>query len=93
VLQWGARIGLAAAVLAFALYVSGVLPGRVPLEELPALWSLPLTLGFLVAIPFAVWSAEPALGAASVRSGLYAIPEEINTPAIVAKLRAREAGL
>jgi len=57
-----------------------------------ALWSLPLTLGFLVAIPFAVWSAEPALGAASVRSGLYAIPEEIDTPAIVAKLRAQEAG-
>jgi hypothetical protein len=42
VLEWGARIGLAAAVLAFALYVSGVLPGRVPLEELSALWSLPL---------------------------------------------------
>jgi hypothetical protein len=42
VLEWGARIGLAAAVVAFALYVSGVLPGRVPLEELPALWSLPL---------------------------------------------------
>ena len=32
VLEWGARIGLAAAVLAFALYVAGVLPGRVPLE-------------------------------------------------------------
>jgi hypothetical protein len=42
VLEWGARIGLAAAVLAFALYVAGVLPGRVPLEDLPALWSLPL---------------------------------------------------
>ncbi len=42
VLEWGARIGLAAAVAAFALYVSGILPGRVPLEELPALWSLPL---------------------------------------------------
>ncbi len=57
-----------------------------------ALWSLPLTLGFLVAIPFAVWSAEPSLGAASVKRGLYAIPEEIETPAIVAKLRAQEAG-
>ena len=41
VLEWGARIGLLAAVLAFALYVAGVLPGRVPLEDLPALWSLP----------------------------------------------------
>jgi hypothetical protein len=42
VLEWGARVGLAAAVLAFALYVAGILPGRVPLEDLPALWSLPL---------------------------------------------------
>lgn len=42
VLEWGARSGLVAVVVAFALYVSGVLPGRVPLEELSDLWSLPL---------------------------------------------------
>jgi hypothetical protein len=42
VLEWGARIGLAAAVLAFALYLAGILPGRVPLQDLPTLWSLPL---------------------------------------------------
>jgi hypothetical protein len=42
VLEWGARIGLAVALLAFALYVAGVLPGRVPLRDLPTLWSLPL---------------------------------------------------
>jgi hypothetical protein len=42
VLEWGARLGLAAAVLAFALYIAGILPGRVPLEELPTFWSLPL---------------------------------------------------
>ena len=42
VLEWGARIGLAAAVLAFALYLAGLLPGRVPLQDLPVLWSLPL---------------------------------------------------
>jgi hypothetical protein len=42
VLEWGARIGLAAAVLAFALYLAGLLPGRVPLQDLPTLWSLPL---------------------------------------------------
>jgi hypothetical protein len=42
VLEWGARIGLAFAVGAFALYASGVLPGHVPLDQLPNLWSLPL---------------------------------------------------
>lgn len=42
VLEWGGRFGLVAAVAAFALYILGVLPGHVPVEELPALWSLPL---------------------------------------------------
>lgn len=50
-----------------------------------ALWSLPLTLGFLIAIPFAVLSAEPAFGEKLVRAGLYAIPEEIEKPEIVMK--------
>lgn len=42
VLEWGARLGLAVAVAAFALYVFGALPGHVAVEALPALWSLPL---------------------------------------------------
>jgi len=42
VLEWGARIGLAVAVVAFVLYVAGILPGQVPRDHLPALWSLPL---------------------------------------------------
>lgn len=56
-----------------------------------ALWSLPLTLGFLVAIPFAVWSADPVLGEKLVRAGLYAIPEEIEKPEIVLKAQSVEA--
>jgi membrane glycosyltransferase len=55
------------------------------------LWSLPLTLGFLVAIPFAVISADPALGERLTRSRLYAIPEEIDTPEIVVKAQAQPA--
>jgi len=49
-----------------------------------ALWSLPLTLGYVVAIPFAVMTADPALGARLADLGLCAIPEEIDTPDIVA---------
>lgn len=53
-----------------------------------ALWSLPLTLGFLIAIPFAVWSANPALGERMAKSGLYAIPEEIEKPEIITRALA-----
>ena len=48
-----------------------------------ALWSLPLTAGFLLAIPFAVWSAEPSTGDCFARLGLNAIPEELATPEVV----------
>ncbi len=48
-----------------------------------ALWSLPLTAGFVLAIPFAVWSAEPATGACFARMGLNSIPEELETPDVV----------
>lgn len=42
VLEFGARLGLAVAVAAFALYLGGVLPGHVRLDALPSLWALPL---------------------------------------------------
>ena len=45
-----------------------------------ALWSLPLTAGFLVAVPFAVVTASPALGRLFVRHRICAIPEEFETP-------------
>lgn len=50
------------------------------------LWSLPLTLGYVLAIPFAVATADPQWGETLARRGLCAIPEEIETPAILAAL-------
>ncbi len=55
------------------------------------LWSLPLTLGYVLAIPFAVVTADPALGERLAKAGLCAIPEEIETPAIIAALHASAA--
>jgi membrane glycosyltransferase len=63
-------------LLAFALALA---PGLI-------LWSLPLTAGYFLAIPFAVATADPRLGAAMARMGLCAIPEEIETPPIIAAL-------
>lgn len=41
-LDIGTRIGFLFLVVAFALYVAGVIPAHVPLETLPRYWSLPV---------------------------------------------------
>ncbi len=51
-------------------------------------WGLVMTLGYVVAIPFGVFLADPALGRALARSRLCGIPEEFDTPAEVKALRA-----
>ncbi len=43
-------------------------------------WSLPLTAGYLVAIPFAVVTASPALGRLFAKIGLAGIPEDFDPP-------------
>lgn len=50
--------------------------------------SLPLTLGYIVAIPFAVISTSPWLGKWLERIGLCAIPEENSPPLILLRLNA-----
>lgn len=42
-LSWGTRVGLVALVLAFAAYVFGLVSPLVPLEQLPTLWSMPVS--------------------------------------------------
>ena len=50
------------------------------------LWSLPLTLGYLVAAPFAVMTASPGLGRFLAWCQLCALPEEIDQPEILRAL-------
>jgi membrane glycosyltransferase len=47
-------------------------------------WSLPLTAGYLTAVPFAVLTAHPAFGRWLQRLGLCGIPEDFDTPGEVA---------
>ncbi len=46
-------------------------------------WSLPLTAGYLLAVPFAVLTAEPRFGRFLQWLGVCGIPEDFNTPAEV----------
>jgi len=51
-------------------------------------WSLPLTLGYLVAIPFAVVTASPAIGRWMQRVGLCGVPEDFIPPEEIRKIQA-----
>ncbi len=75
------HLAFGAAIFAFAGTVAPSL----------ALWSTPLTLGFVVAIPFALATAAPALGAVFRRAGLCAAPEELAEPEIFRRLRPKAA--
>lgn len=41
-LDWGTRVGVVALLLSFAAYLFGILQPHVPLEQLPAVWNLPV---------------------------------------------------
>ena len=53
-------------------------------------WSLPLTAGFVLAVPFGVATADPAVGRAFVRAGLCGIPEDFEPPAEVRVVREHD---
>ena len=42
-LDAGTRLGFAASLVAFVLYVSGAMPSYLPLEALPRYWGLPVS--------------------------------------------------
>lgn len=50
--------------------------------------SLPLTLGYFVAIPFAVLTSAPVFGRWLEQRGLCAIPEEIAPPTILLRIQS-----
>lgn len=53
------------------------------------MWSLPLTAGYLLAVPFGVITAHPALGRVFRNTGLCAIPEDFNPPPEVQAVQHR----
>jgi membrane glycosyltransferase len=54
-------------------------------------WSLPLTAGYMLAIPFAMLTAAPAFGAFLARRGLCGIPEDFDLPPVLAAIRDQGA--
>lgn len=71
--------------LLFGIYIFGAL---LLLSPTMLLWSLPLTAGYLLAIPFAVLTAAPGLGGWFVRNGLCGIPEDFAPPVELAAIES-----
>ena len=41
-LSWGTRSGLAVLIVSFLVYMFGLMPAHVPVEQLPNVWNLPV---------------------------------------------------
>ena len=54
------------------------------------LWSLPLTAGYLLAVPFTVITGHPALGNFMRRHGIAGIPEDFAPPPEIVAIQQRE---
>lgn len=70
--------------LLFGLYIFGTLA---VLSPTVLIWSLPLTAGYVLAIPFAMITALPALGQWFAKAGLCGIPEDFEPPAVLLAIR------
>jgi membrane glycosyltransferase len=71
------------------LFGAAVCGALIHLSPATFAWSLPLTLGYLLAVPFAVLTAAPAFGRLLERQGLGAIPEEIDPEPELQAVRGR----
>ena len=76
-LAWGAALTALWPQAVFGLAVLGAL---FLISPATLIWSLPLTAGYILSIPFAVLTADPGLGRTLQRIGLVAIPEDFAPP-------------
>lgn len=71
------------------LLFGAIVCGALAIISPPVLvWSLPLTAGYLLAIPFAVITADPRLGDLMRKYGLAAIPEDFDPPPELAAIQS-----
>jgi membrane glycosyltransferase len=84
--SWAAAVQALWPQMLFGLAVCGALNIISPTL---LIWSLPLTAGYLLAIPFTVLTSKPSLGEFMRRHGLAGIPEDFAPPLEIAAVQAR----
>ena len=85
-ISWGTALANFWPQTLFGVLVCGALYAISPTA---LYWSLPLTAGYLLAVPFAVVTANPALGRFMKRHGIAGIPEDFAPPAEIAEVLGR----
>ena len=86
--SWAAACAALWPQLVFGLAVCGALSWISPAA---LVWSLPLTAGYLLAIPFTVVTASPALGRVMRRHGIAGIPEDFAPPPEIVAVQRLDA--
>ncbi len=76
-ISWSTAVSVLWPQMLFGMVVCGALAMISPTV---LLWSLPLTAGYLLAVPFGVLTAHPAVGKAMQAWGLCGIPEDFDPP-------------
>jgi membrane glycosyltransferase len=74
--------------LLFGIYIFASL---LVLSPTVLVWSLPLTAGYVLAIPFAMVTALPAVGRWFARRGLCGIPEDFDPPPVLQAIQGEAA--
>ncbi len=88
-LTWG---GAARALWPQTMFGAIVLSALYWISPAVLVWSLPLTAGYVLAIPFAVVTASPALGRFMRANGVAGIPEDFAAPAEIVAVQNLKAG-
>jgi len=89
----GHQVPLALAARAFwapTLFGLAVTAGLLATAPDLLAWASPVLAGFVLAIPFAMITASPRLGAYAARTGLCAIPEEFTPPPVLVSLERHD---
>jgi membrane glycosyltransferase len=85
-ISWGAAVVAFWPQMLFGVVICGAL---LAISPTVLLWSLPLTAGYLLAVPFGVLTAHPELGRFLQRAGLCGIPEDFDPPPEIEAVQTR----
>jgi membrane glycosyltransferase len=88
-LSWSTAVQNLWPQMLFGVIVCGAL---LAIEPAVLWWSLPLTAGYLLAVPFAVLTADPRLGRTLQAIGVCGIPEDFKAPAEVVAVTGKLGG-